>query len=64
MTFLMLALTLPTSLVTQKSTLVMIMKHEMTSILVSQLISQSVWMMSFTDGDDLVNANHSAIEDV
>ena len=64
MTFLMLALTLPPSLVTQTSTLVMIMKHEMTSILVSQLISQSVWMMSFTDGDDLVNANHSAIEDV
>lgn len=42
----------------------MIMKHEMRSILVSQLISQSVWMMSFTDGDDLVNTNHSAIEDV
>ena len=42
----------------------MIMKHEMRSILVSQLMSQNVWMMSFTDGDDLVNANHSAIEDV
>lgn len=42
----------------------MIMKHEMRSILVSQLISQNVWMMSFTDGDDLVNANQSAIEDV